>query len=120
MYYLENILIISSILIILFIIAYKLKCTNETFENYNTVTTDISELKDTVEKLQKEVYDIYKYKNETYKRFSNLLKDINKNKDTIDNTNIKFSNYESIFSKFVDDSKKPVDALVLCNADKDQ
>lgn len=119
MYYLENILIVLSIFIIIFIIIYKSKCTNETFENYNTVTTDISELKDTVEKLQKEVYDIYKYKNETYKRFSNLLKDINKNKDTIDNTNIKFSNYESIFSKFVDDSKKPVDALVLCNADKE-
>ena len=98
MYYLENILIISSILIIFFIIAYKSKCTNETFENYNTVTKDISELKNTVEELQKEIYDIIKYKNETYKRFSNLLKDIDKNKDTIDNTNKKFTDYESIFS----------------------
>lgn len=119
MYYLENILIISSILIILFIIAYKSKCTNETFENYNTVTKDISELKNTVEELQKEIYDIIKYKNETYKRFSNLLKDIDKNKDTIDNTNKKFTDYESIFSKFVKESKNPVDTLVLCNANKE-
>lgn len=119
MYYLENILIISSILIILFIIAYKSKCTNETFENYNSVTKDISELKNTVEQLQKEIYDIIKYKNETYKRFTNLLKDINKNKDIIDNTNKKFTDYESIFSKFVKESKNPVDTLVLCNANKE-
>ena len=119
MYYLENILIISSILIILFIIAYKSKCTNETFENYNSVIKDISELKNTVEQLQKEIYDIIKYKNETYKRFTNLLKDINKNKDIIDNTNKKFTDYESIFSKFVKESKNPVDTLVLCNSNKE-
>ena len=41
MYYLENILIILSIIIISFIVIYKSKYTNETFENYNTVTKDI-------------------------------------------------------------------------------
>lgn len=119
MYYLENILIISSILIILFIIVYKYKYTNETFENYNTVTKDISELKNTVQELQKEIYNIIKYKNETFKRFSNLLKDIEKNKETLDDTNKKFANYESIFSKFVEESKTPVNMLQLCNAKKE-
>lgn len=119
MYYLENILLILSILIILFIIIYKSKCTNETFENYNTITKDISTLKNNVEQLQKELYDMIKYKDETYNRFSNLLKDINNNKDKIENTNIKLTDYESIFGKFVEESKKPVDKLVLCNANKE-
>lgn len=119
MYYLENILIISSLLIILFIIIYKSKYTNETFENYNTVTKDISELKNTVEELQKEIYNILKYKNETYKRFSNVLKDIDKNKEIINNTNKKISEYESLFGKFVQENKNPVDTLHLCNAKKE-
>ena len=117
MYYLENILIISSILIILFIIIYKYKCTNEIFQNYNDVTKDISNIKKNIEKLQKDVYDTIKYKTDTFNRFSNLLKDIEKNKDNIDNTNKKFTDYESIFGKFVEDSKKPVDTLLLCNKD---
>lgn len=117
MYYLENILIISSILIILFIIIYKYKCTNETFQNYNDVTKDISNIKKNIEKLQKDVYDTIKYKTDTFNRFSNLLKDIEKNKDNIDNTNKKFTDYESIFGKFVEDSKKPIDTLLLCNKD---
>jgi len=119
MYYLENILIISSILIILFIIIYKYKCTNETFQNYNDVTKDISSIKTNIEQLQNDVYDMIKYKEETYNRFSNLLKDIDKNKDNIDNTTKKFTDYESIFGKFVEESKNPVDTLVLCNKDKD-
>ena len=119
MYYLENILIILSIIIILIIIIYKSKYANETFENYNTVTKDISELKNSVEQLQKEIYDIIKYKDDTYKRFSNVLKDIDKNKEIIDNTNRKFTNYENVFGKFVEESKKPVDTLVLCNENKE-
>jgi uncharacterized protein YoxC len=119
MYYLENILIISSILIILFIIIYKYKCTNETFQNYNDVTKDISSIKTNIEQLQNDVYDMIKYKDETYNRFSNLLEDINKNKDNIHDTNRKFSNYESIFGKFVEESNNPVDTLVLCNKDKE-
>ena len=118
MYYLEKILIISSILIILFIIIYKYKCTNETFQNYNDVTKDISSIKTNIEQLQNDVYDMIKYKDETYNRFSNLLKDIDKNKDNIDNTTRKFTDYESVFGKFVEESKNPVDTLVLCNKDK--
>ena len=118
MYYLENILIISSILIILFIIIYKYKCTNETFQNYNDITKDISTIKTNIEELQNDVRDMIKYKNDTYKRFSNLLKDIDKNKDNIGNTSKKITDYESIFGKFVEESKNPVDTLVLCNKDK--
>lgn len=118
MYYLENILIISSILIILFIIIYKYKCTNETFQNYNDITKDISTIKTNIEELQNDVHDMIKYKNDTYKRFSNLLKDIDKNKDNIGNTSKKITDYESIFGKFVEESKNPVDTLVLCNKDK--
>lgn len=118
MYYLENILIISSIFIILFIIIYKYKYTNETFQNYNDVTKDISTIKTNIQQLQNDVYNMIKYKEETYNRFSNLLKEIDKNKDNIDNTTKKFTNYESIFGKFVEESKNPVDTLVLCNKDK--
>ena len=118
MYYLENILIISSILIILFIIIYKYKCTNETFQNYNDITKDISTIKTNIEELQNDAHDMIKYKNDTYKRFSNLLKDIDKNKDNIGNTSKKITDYESIFGKFVEESKNPVDTLVLCNKDK--
>lgn len=119
MYYLENILIILSIFMIIFIIIYKSKCTNETFENYNSFSSDISNLKNNVDELQKEVHDITKYQNDTYTRLTDLLKDINSNKGKIDNTKNKFNEYESIFGKFVEDSKTPIGKLILCNENKE-
>tara|TARA_B110000858_G_C17794385_1_gene471592 strand:+ start:74 stop:1255 length:1182 start_codon:yes stop_codon:yes gene_type:complete len=119
MYYLENILIVLSILIILFVIIYKSKYTNETFQDYNNVTKDVSELKKNVENLQIHYHRMNKYKDETHKRISNLLKDIDNNKNDIDNTNRKFTDYESIFGKFVENSKTPGDTIMLCNKKKE-
>ena len=70
----------------------------------------ISELKNSVEQLQKEIYDIIKYKDDTYKRFSNVLKDIDKNKEIIDNTNRKFTDYETVLVN----SFKKVKNLSIC------
>lgn len=119
MYYLENILIVLSIFIIIFIIIYKSKCTNETFENYNSFSNDIYDLKNNVDELQKEIRDIIKYQNDTSTRLTELLKDINTNKGNIDNTKNKFNEYESLFGKFVEDNKTPIGKLILCNENKE-
>lgn len=119
MYYLENILIVLSIFMIIFIIIYKSKCTNETFVNYNSFSNDIYDLKNNVDELQKEIRDIIKYQNDTSTRLTDLLKDINTNKGNIDNTKNKFNEYESLFGKFVEDNKTPIGKLILCNENKE-
>ena len=45
--------------------------------------------------------------------------DIDNNKNDIDNTNRKFTDYESIFGKFVENSKTPGDTIMLCNKKKE-
>lgn len=117
MYYLQNILIFISILIIIFIIIFKSKYTNETFENYNNFNSDISELR---RDIQNHYSEMNNYRDDTHMRFTTLVNDIDNNNSILVNTNRKLTDYESIFGKFVENSTiPPVDTIKLCNSNKE-